>query len=61
MQSALKDITVLITTIVLLAYSTGQRERLWKQIAAVRQIALAEAKFDWGCLSIFNKSAGFAR
>lgn len=57
MQSALKDITILIATIVLLAYSTGQREWLWKQIAAIRQIALTEAKTDWGCPSIFSKSA----
>mgnify|MGYP000302154333 CR=1 FL=1 len=57
MQSALRDMTLAIAALVILAYSTGQREWLWKQIAVVRQIALTEARQDWGCPSIFDKSA----
>jgi len=57
MQSALKDITITIAALVILAYSTGHREWLWKQIAAIRHVTLAEMRQEWGCLSVFDKSA----
>lgn len=57
MPTAVRDITAAIVAIVILAYSTGHREWLWKQIAAVRQIALTQARQDWGCPSIFNKKS----
>jgi hypothetical protein len=57
MISALKDIIVLVSTIVALAYSTGQQKWLWQQIAVVRREAIAKSTSDWGCPSIFDKSA----
>ncbi|MFN8792586.1 MAG: hypothetical protein ACK5Y2_14115 [Bdellovibrionales bacterium] len=57
MFAAVKDLIATIAAVVILAYSTGHREWLWKQIAVVRQIALNEAGKDWGCPSIFNRSA----
>ncbi len=57
MLSALKDLIVLVSTIVVLAYSTGQQEWLWKQIAVVRREAIAGSRADWGCPSIFDKRA----
>lgn len=57
MLAGLRDLIAVIGAIVILAYSTGQREWLWKQIAVIRQIALNEAGKDWGCPSIFNRSA----
>ncbi len=57
MLAALKELMLLIATIVVIAHATGNREWLWRQIASVRQAALVETKKDWGCPSIFNKSA----
>jgi len=57
MLVAFKEITLLIASIVAFAHVTGQREWLWRQIATARHAALTEAKKDWGCPSIFNKSA----
>lgn len=57
MLAALKDIIAVIGTVVILAYSTGQHEWLWKQITVVRQIALDSARQDWGCPSIFNRTS----
>lgn len=57
MISALKDLIVLVSTIVALAYSTGQEKWIWQQIAIVRREAFIESKSDWGCPSIFDKSA----
>lgn len=56
MLTALKDIIAVIGVVVILAYSTGQREWLWKQITVVRQVALDGARQDWGCPRIFDKS-----
>jgi hypothetical protein len=55
--AALKDMIAVFAAIVVLIYSTGQREWLWRQIAVAQQIALAEARQDWGCPSISSKSA----
>jgi len=57
MLSALKDLIVLVSTIVALAYSTGQQKWLWQQIAILRHEAVIGAKADWGCPSIFDKYA----
>lgn len=57
MLAALKEIILLIASIVVIAQATGQREWLWRQIATIRHAALVETKKDWGCPSIFNKSA----
>lgn len=57
MHAALKELLLLIASIVVVADATGQREWLWRQIASVRQTALVETKKDWGCPSIFNRSA----
>lgn len=57
MFAALKELMLLVATIVVVAHATEQREWLWRQIATVRHTALAESKKDWGCPSIFNKSA----
>ena len=57
MLSAIKDLITVIGAITLLAYSTGQQEWLWKQIAVLRREALNESRKDWGCPSIFNKAA----
>lgn len=57
MFAALKDIIAIIAAVVVLAYSTGQRDWLWKQITAIRLVALAETRDDWGCPSIFDKTA----
>ncbi|MBK7842902.1 MAG: hypothetical protein IPJ71_04290 [Bdellovibrionales bacterium] len=57
MLAALKELILLIASIVVIAHATSQREWLWRQIATVRHVALTETKKDWGCPSIFNKSA----
>lgn len=57
MLAAIKDIITVIAAVTLLAYSTGQQEWFWKQIAALRREALIESRKDWGCPSIFNKKA----
>lgn len=57
MLAALKEITLLIASIVVIAHASGQREWLWRQITTIRHAALLETKKDWGCPSIFNKSA----
>ena len=57
MLGALKDLITVLAAAVLLAYSTGQQDWLWTQIAAIRHGAIIEARRDWGCPSIFNKSA----
>ncbi len=57
MLAALKDLITAIAAVTLLAYSTGQQEWLWKQIAILRREALVESQKDWGCPSIFEKSA----
>ena len=56
MLSALKDLIVLVSTIVALAYSTGQQKWLWQQIAILRHEAVIGAKADWGCPSIFDST-----
>lgn len=57
MLAALKDMITILAAIVLLAHSVGHREWLWKQLTTIRQIALAEAREDWGCPNIFNNDA----
>lgn len=57
MLSSIKDLIVAISTIVALAYSTGQQKWLWEQISIVRREALAGTQADWGCPSIFNSTA----
>ncbi len=57
MLAALKDLITAIAAVTLLAYSTGQQEWVWKQIALLRREALAESHKDWGCPSTFNKTA----
>ena len=57
MLAAIKDLITVIATVVLLAYTTGQQDWLWKQIAMLRHETLIESQRDWGCPSIFNKSA----
>lgn len=56
MLAALKELMLIIASIVVVAHATGQRDWLWRQIASVRHAALVETKKDWGCPSIFNKS-----
>ena len=57
MLAALKETILKIAFIVVIAHATGQQEWLWRQIATIRHAALVETKKDWGCPSIFNKSA----
>ena len=57
MLGSLKDLLVLIATIVLLAYSTNQQPWLWKQIEIARHTALTGARREWACPSIFETSA----
>lgn len=57
MLAALKDLITAIAAVTLLAYSTGQQKWLWKQIAILRREALVESRKDWGCPSIFRRSA----
>jgi len=57
MLAALKETILIIASIVVIAHATGQQEWLWRQIATIRHAALVETKKDWGCPSIFNKSA----
>lgn len=57
MLSGIKDAIGAIALIVTAAYSTGHHEWLWQQIEIVRREALVGAKSDWGCPSIFDKSA----
>lgn len=57
MLAGIKDLTTAIAAITLLAYSTGQQERLWKQITALRREVLREVRQDWDCPSIFHKVA----
>lgn len=57
MQSALKDFSAVIATVVVIAYATGQRNWLWNQLYAMRKAAIQEMKHDWGCPSVFDKKA----
>jgi len=57
MLTALKDLITSIVTITLLAYATGQQEWLWKQIASLRHESIKNSRQDWGCPSIFQKTA----
>ncbi len=57
MLAAIKDLIAAVAAVVILAYSTGQHERLWKQISVLRREALIESQKDWECPSIFNHSA----
>lgn len=57
MLSAIKDLVVLVSAIVALAYTTGQEKWLWKQIATIRNQAVAESRSEWGCPSIFDRHA----
>lgn len=57
MLSSIKDLIVVISTIVALAYSTGQQKWLWEQISILRREALAVTRTDWGCPSIFASTA----
>lgn len=57
MLTAIKDLIAAIAAVTVLAYSTDQQEWLWKQVAVLRFKVLIESKENWGCPSIFNKSA----
>lgn len=57
MLASLKELILIVAAAAVVAQATGQVSWLWKQIAMVRQVALDEAKKDWGCPSIFDKLA----
>ena len=57
MLAAIKDLITAIAAVTFLAYSTGQQEWLWRQIAALRHEALRGARRDRGCPSIVHKKA----
>ncbi len=57
MLGAIKDIMILIVSVVVVAHATGRREWLWKQVTTIRQEVLIKANDDWGCPSIFNKNS----
>ncbi len=57
MLGAIKDIVILVATAVVVAHASGKLEWVWKQIAIIRRAATVKANENWGCPSIFNKSA----
>ncbi len=57
MLGAIKDLVILLASVVVIAHATGQREWLWKQVATIRQQVLVKANQEWGCPSIFSKNA----
>ncbi len=46
-----------ITTAIVLATASGHGDWIWKGIAEVRRVTISNARQDFGCPSIFNKSA----
>lgn len=46
-----------IVTFIVLANASGHGEWLSKGIAEIRNIAVKQAKADWGCLSVFSRGA----
>jgi hypothetical protein len=57
MLSAIKDLIAAISITVAFAFSIGNQDWIWRQIASVRYEALVSSKADWGCPSIFRKDA----
>jgi len=46
-----------IVTLIVLAVASGRQDLVWRGIAEVRKVALANARKDWGCPSVFNRGA----
>lgn len=57
MLGALKDLIVLVAAVVVVAHAGGKREWLWRQISLIHHSALVEVQRNWGCPSIFDKTA----
>ena len=56
MLGALRDLVILIASVVVITHASGKREWLWKKVAMIRQEALVKTNEDWGCPSIFKKT-----
>lgn len=46
-----------IATLIVLAVASGREDLVWRAIVEARKVALANARTDWGCPSVFSKSA----
>lgn len=52
-----KEAIGVITTLIILATASGHGDKVWPTLIKFRFYVLKESKKDWGCPSIFNKSA----
>lgn len=57
MLSAIRDLVSAVAIAMVFAFSNGQQKWIWSQLAQLRQQILKESRQDWGCTSIFDKSA----
>lgn len=57
MLSAIKDMATAIAIATVFAFSNGEQKWIWSQIYELRYEVLKIARQDWGCPSIFSKSA----
>lgn len=46
-----------IVTLIVLAVASGRQDLVLRAVAEVRKVALANARADWGCPSVFNRGA----
>lgn len=46
-----------IVTLIVLAVASGREDLVWRAVVEVRKVALANARTDWGCPSVFNRGA----
>lgn len=51
------EIIGVIVTFIVLSTASGHGDVVWKVIGEVRRVAISNARQDFGCPSIFNKSA----
>lgn len=54
---SLNELVAVIVTAVVLTVASGRGDLVWKTLGEVRRIAFVNARRDWGCPSLANRSA----
>lgn len=57
MFSLVKDIASVIAIATVFAFSNGDYEWIWRESGTVRTEVMQLVRQDWGCPSIFSKTA----
>ena len=57
MFSIVKDIASVVAIATVFAFSNGDHECIWQQLREYRTEIIHLTRQDWGCPSIFSKSA----